>query len=201
MAGPECELVARIFVCPTTDLDMARFIGKRMIAAYLTVPVYAAFHQWLGRGEIIEPMLAAWNSGDRKGALAAIPDELVDELFIHGAAWSTAASASPSTRRPGWIPRSSRSRRHRVSNSPRRSASSPRPDVPGPGEPGLAKAISLIRERRSPAQLCVVARGEVVADESFGCQPDALFFLFSASKPLVALLVHLLAERGELTTR
>ena len=55
-----------------------------MIAAYLTVPVYAAFHQWLGRGEIIEPMLAAWNSGDRKGALAAIPDELVDELVIHG---------------------------------------------------------------------------------------------------------------------
>jgi probable F420-dependent oxidoreductase len=84
VAGPDCELVARIFVCPTTDLDTARFIGKRMIAAYLTVPVYAAFHQWLGRGEIIEPMLTAWNSGDRKGALAAIPDELVDELVIHG---------------------------------------------------------------------------------------------------------------------
>jgi CubicO group peptidase (beta-lactamase class C family) len=70
--------------------------------------------------------------------------------------------------------------------------------VPGPGDGGLEKAINLIRERGSPAQLCVLARGEVVADESFGCQPDALFFLFSASKPLVALLVHLLAERGEL---
>src|ERR1700758_166783 len=32
VAGPECELVARIFVCPTTDVDAARFIGKRMIA-------------------------------------------------------------------------------------------------------------------------------------------------------------------------
>jgi len=84
VAGPDCELVARIFVCPTTDVETARFIGKRMIAAYLTVPVYAAFHQWLGRGEIIEPMLTAWNSGDRKGALAAIPNELVDELVIHG---------------------------------------------------------------------------------------------------------------------
>jgi len=84
VAGPDCELVARIFVCPTTDVDTARFIGKRMIAAYLTVPVYAAFHQWLGRGEIIEPLLTAWNSGDRKGALTAIPDELVDELVIHG---------------------------------------------------------------------------------------------------------------------
>jgi probable F420-dependent oxidoreductase len=84
VAGSDCELVARIFVCPTTDIETARFIGKRMIAAYLTVPVYAAFHQWLGRGEIIKPMLAAWNSGDRKGAVAAIPNELVDELVIHG---------------------------------------------------------------------------------------------------------------------
>jgi hypothetical protein len=29
-------------------------------------------------------MLAAWNSGDRKVALAAIPDALVDELVVHG---------------------------------------------------------------------------------------------------------------------
>jgi len=85
-AGPDCEVVARIFVCPTTDAGTARFIGKRMIATYLTVPVYAAFQQWLGRGDIIEPMLTAWNSGDRKGAVEAIPDALVDELVIHGPA-------------------------------------------------------------------------------------------------------------------
>ena len=84
VAGPDCELVARIFVIPTTDTNTARFIGKRMIAAYLTVPVYAAFHEWLGRGDIIAPMLTAWHSGDRKGAVAAIPDSLVDELVIHG---------------------------------------------------------------------------------------------------------------------
>lgn len=84
VAGPDCELVARIFVCPTEDTDTARFIGRRVIAAYLTVPVYAAFHEWLGRGELIAPMLAAWNSGDRRGALEAIPDKLVDELVLHG---------------------------------------------------------------------------------------------------------------------
>jgi len=84
VAGPDCELVARIFVCPTEDVDTARYIGRRVIAAYLTVPVYAAFHEWLGRGEIIAPMLAAWNSGDRRGALEAIPDKLVDELVLHG---------------------------------------------------------------------------------------------------------------------
>ena len=84
VAGPDCELVARIFVLPTTDAGTARYIGKRVLAAYLTVPVYAAFHEWLGRGEQIAPMLAAWNSGDRKGALEKIPDDLVDELVIHG---------------------------------------------------------------------------------------------------------------------
>ena len=51
VAGPDCELIARIFVCPTPDADTARQIGRRLIAAYLTVPAYAAFHDWLGRGE------------------------------------------------------------------------------------------------------------------------------------------------------
>jgi probable F420-dependent oxidoreductase len=83
-AGPDCELVARIFVCPTADPDAARAIGRRVLAAYLTVPAYAAFHQWLGRGELLAPMLDAWAAGDRKGALAAIPDQVVDDLVVHG---------------------------------------------------------------------------------------------------------------------
>ncbi|HSR82924.1 MAG TPA: LLM class F420-dependent oxidoreductase [Streptosporangiaceae bacterium] len=86
VAGTDCELVARIFVIPTADEDMARLIGRRVIAAYLTVPVYAAFHEWLGRGDVIAPMLAAWAAGDRRGAVEAIPDSLVDELVIHGPA-------------------------------------------------------------------------------------------------------------------
>ena len=56
VTGDDCELVARIFVCPTTDAAAAREIGRRAIAAYLTVPVYAAFQSWLGRGEVLKPM-------------------------------------------------------------------------------------------------------------------------------------------------
>src|SRR6266851_5722520 len=85
VAGPDCELIARVFVCPTTDADAARAIGRRLIAAYLTVPAYAAFQDWLGRGEALRPMQDAWAAGDRRGALAAIPDQVVDDLFIHGA--------------------------------------------------------------------------------------------------------------------
>ncbi|HYK68856.1 MAG TPA: serine hydrolase domain-containing protein [Streptosporangiaceae bacterium] len=64
---------------------------------------------------------------------------------------------------------------------------------------GLEKAKDLIRERGGPAQLCVYARGRLVANESFGCRSDSMFFLFSAGKPVVALAVHLLAQRGALS--
>ena len=64
---------------------------------------------------------------------------------------------------------------------------------------GLEKAKALIRERGSPAQLCVHARGREVLNYSFGCPSDSQFFLFSAGKPLVALAVHLLAQRGALS--
>ena len=48
--GPGKAIVARIFVCPTEDADRARYVGRIGIAAYLNVAVYAAFHEWLGRG-------------------------------------------------------------------------------------------------------------------------------------------------------
>lgn len=78
------EIVARIFVAPTTDGDAVRQLGKMAIAAYLNVPVYAAFHDWLGRGEALSGMWEQWQAGDRKAALEQIPDEVVDELIVWG---------------------------------------------------------------------------------------------------------------------
>jgi probable F420-dependent oxidoreductase len=80
---PGKEIVARIFVAPTTDAEAARKFARYAIAAYLNVPVYRSFHQWLGRTEL-QPMWDAWAAGDRKGALAAIPDTVADSLLIHG---------------------------------------------------------------------------------------------------------------------
>jgi probable F420-dependent oxidoreductase len=85
-ADGDFEVAARIFVCPTDDAAHARAVGRRLIAAYLTVPAYAAFHRWLGRETILAPMWRAWSAGDRKAALAAIPDEVVDDLIVHGSA-------------------------------------------------------------------------------------------------------------------
>jgi len=82
--NPEAEIVARLFVCPTQDTDLARQMGRRNLAAYVNVPVYKAFHQWLGRSEALAKHWELWDSGDRAGALEAIPDEVVDDLIIHG---------------------------------------------------------------------------------------------------------------------
>jgi probable F420-dependent oxidoreductase len=82
--GAEREVVARIFVCPSDNAEVVRANARFAIAAYMNVPVYAAYQEWLGRGEQLAGMWAAWQAGDRKAALAAIPDETVDELVVHG---------------------------------------------------------------------------------------------------------------------
>jgi CubicO group peptidase (beta-lactamase class C family) len=64
---------------------------------------------------------------------------------------------------------------------------------------GVARALDLVRSRGAAAQICVLRDGQVVLDHAAGCRPDALFWIFSASKPFVALLVHLLAQRGRLS--
>ncbi|MGC4936884.1 LLM class F420-dependent oxidoreductase [Kribbella sp. DT2] len=84
--GDGKELAARIFVCVTEDAEMARNIGRFLIATYLTVPGYSAFHDWLGRGEALGPMRAAIAAGDRNAAMAAVPVEVIDDLVVHGSA-------------------------------------------------------------------------------------------------------------------
>ena len=82
--GAEREVVARIFVCPSENAEVVRAGARYAIAAYMNVPVYAAFQEWIGRGELLTDMWAAWKAGDRKAALSAIPDEVVDDLVVHG---------------------------------------------------------------------------------------------------------------------
>ncbi|MFI7066185.1 serine hydrolase domain-containing protein [Kribbella sp. NPDC050124] len=60
----------------------------------------------------------------------------------------------------------------------------------------LGAAVELVRSRKAAAQLCVVRDGRVVVDQAIGCEPDALFWLFSASKPYVAIVIHQLVESG-----
>ena len=90
-AGPAPEVAARIFVCVSSDTHAVRTAARRLIATYATVPAYARFHEWLGRGDALAETWRAWSAGDRKAAAAAVPDEVVDELVVHGSVQECAA--------------------------------------------------------------------------------------------------------------
>lgn len=85
-AGGNAEIVARIFVCPSDNAEVVRAGARYAIAAYMNVPVYAEFQRWLGRGDALAGMWEAWAEGDRRQALREIPDEVVDDLVVHGTA-------------------------------------------------------------------------------------------------------------------
>jgi len=77
------ELLCRFFCLPG-EREAVEPLARFMFSSYITVPVYAAFYRWLGYGEQIGPMIEAWESGDRQGAAAAAPWELIEEMFIFG---------------------------------------------------------------------------------------------------------------------
>ncbi len=80
---PDKELACRFFSIHGPEED-ALATAKRTFVAYATVPVYAEFFRWLGRGDEIDPVVEAWNAGDRKRALELAPEGLVREVFLLG---------------------------------------------------------------------------------------------------------------------
>ena len=78
------EVTARLFVNLDPPGPESELVVRRHIAGYLNVPVYRAFQEWLGRTDALAPMWAAWSAGDRKGAVAAIPTKVMDDLIPRG---------------------------------------------------------------------------------------------------------------------
>jgi alkanesulfonate monooxygenase SsuD/methylene tetrahydromethanopterin reductase-like flavin-dependent oxidoreductase (luciferase family) len=78
------EITARLIINVDPITPESDQVARRHVTAYLNVPVYRAFHEWLGRGEALAPMWEAWSRGDRRGAVAAVPGRVVDELILRG---------------------------------------------------------------------------------------------------------------------
>jgi alkanesulfonate monooxygenase SsuD/methylene tetrahydromethanopterin reductase-like flavin-dependent oxidoreductase (luciferase family) len=78
------EITARLLINVDPPSPQSELAVRRHITAYLNVPVYRAFQEWLGRGEALEPMWSAWQRGDRKTAVAAVPEQVMDDLIIRG---------------------------------------------------------------------------------------------------------------------
>jgi probable F420-dependent oxidoreductase len=78
------EITARLLVNvdpPGGDADIG---VRRHVTAYLNVPVYRAYQGWLGRGPALAPMWEAWERGDRKAAVAAVPEAVMGDLILRG---------------------------------------------------------------------------------------------------------------------
>jgi len=78
------EVTARLLVNvdpPGADADIG---VRRHVTAYLNVPVYRAYQDWLGRGPALAPMWEAWERGDRKAAVAAVPEAVMGDLILRG---------------------------------------------------------------------------------------------------------------------
>lgn len=78
------ELAVKIFVCPTGDAAYARARGRAFLGWILNQPPYRAFHEWLARGPLLAASHQQWDAGHPAEAAAALPDEVVDALWIHG---------------------------------------------------------------------------------------------------------------------
>ncbi len=76
------ELLCRFFCIPG-EREQVEPLARFMFSSYITVPVYAAFYRWLGYGDEIEPMVAAWERGP-PGRRRGRPWELIEEMFIFG---------------------------------------------------------------------------------------------------------------------
>lgn len=78
------EVTARLLVNvdpPGPDADVG---VRRHVTAYLNVPVYRAYQEWLGRAPALAPMWEAWERGDRKAAVAAVPERVMNDLILRG---------------------------------------------------------------------------------------------------------------------
>jgi probable F420-dependent oxidoreductase len=78
------RVVASVPVCPSADADAVRDAIRPSLSMYLGIPAYANFHRSMGRAELLAPMFDSWARGDREAAVRALPDEVVDDLVVHG---------------------------------------------------------------------------------------------------------------------
>jgi len=80
------EVSARLFIHVDPPSPESELVARRQVTAYLNVPVYRAFHEWLGRPAELAPRSQAWARGHRKASLAAVPESVLNEIILRGSA-------------------------------------------------------------------------------------------------------------------
>ncbi|HZO83362.1 MAG TPA: LLM class F420-dependent oxidoreductase [Candidatus Binataceae bacterium] len=78
------DVVCRIMIAVDDDEEKVRAELRRHLTAYVTVPTYNAFFREIGFEREARLALEAWNAGDRKAALASLPERMIEEIYVFG---------------------------------------------------------------------------------------------------------------------
>lgn len=76
----DIEIVNRLLVMVTDDIDAARARFRTQYAPYYANPVYNNFLKWAGYAEEAAGILAGWEARDRELSTSSITDEMIDTV-------------------------------------------------------------------------------------------------------------------------
>jgi probable F420-dependent oxidoreductase len=78
------DIACRILVAVDEEQEIVLENLRRELTAYLTVPQYNRYFEWIGYGNEARGALEAWNAGDRRKALSLVPDHMLSSIFVFG---------------------------------------------------------------------------------------------------------------------
>ena len=76
----DIEIVNRLLVMVTDDIDYAKERFRSQYAPYYANPVYNNFLKWAGYPDEAEGILAGWQARDRELSTGSITDEMIDTV-------------------------------------------------------------------------------------------------------------------------
>jgi len=81
----ELDVFIRIPIVLDEDEATVRYMGRRLLTGYATVPAYNSSLARQGYEDEAAAIAGAWTAGERDRAIELFPDGLLDGLFLHGA--------------------------------------------------------------------------------------------------------------------
>ena len=78
------DVVSRIQVCVTSEVQAAQQAIRQRFAPYYATPVYNKFLGWCGYPEVAAEIAAGWADKDRQRTSAALEAQLIDQIAVIG---------------------------------------------------------------------------------------------------------------------
>lgn len=85
-SAPDIELAARLICIPDQPVEEVREFGRFLLTPYVAADGYNAWIARQGFEHEAQAVRSAWQARDRKAAVAAMSDRLVDALMVTGPA-------------------------------------------------------------------------------------------------------------------